>query len=486
VSTPPRVLIADDHPATRTGVRMALERDGIEVCAEAASASAAVDAALRERPDACLLDVRMPGGGISAASKISFELPATVVLMLTVSRDDDDLFESLRRGATGYLLKDGDPAKLAAAVRSALAGQAPLSGDLTAHLVNEFRQRPRPRRLVRHPEGRPDLTAREWEVLELLAEGVSTADLAKRLFLSQVTVRRHVSNILGKLGVSSREEAVRLALGDAESPEADGDEGPAPRADVSGPAAPTAHAVPALTYEHPAGSPPLSNLEPADADAASDGGQEGPSSAELERELAESRGALEDARRENEELRKTLQSERDRHRKTAAERADRPLEAQRPPADLDELVKTSLTHAEHAVVGDALERLPRMLEGGETVTHLGIGEYEGGVVLLAVTDRGLLVLKPNETAGESLPFAEVFAVDRAGGRLRRGSLRIATRRGEIVLKGGRTDALERAQLQIRKRISSSPAGVGNWLPETPGTDIPTAGSPSSPRSPSSI
>ena len=97
VSAKPRVLIADDHPPTRMGVRMALERDGLEVCAEAFDATGAVEAAKRERPDACLLDVHMPGGGPAAASSITAQLPDTVILMLSVSREEEDLLESLRR-----------------------------------------------------------------------------------------------------------------------------------------------------------------------------------------------------------------------------------------------------------------------------------------------------------------------------------------------------------------------------------------------------
>jgi DNA-binding NarL/FixJ family response regulator len=216
MSRPPRVLIADDHPPTRAGVRIALEQGGIDVCAEAASAAGAVEAALRERPDACILDVHMPGGGTSAASMITSKLPRTVVLMLTVSRDDEDLFESLRRGAVGYLLKDMDPATLPGIVRSALEGEGSLPGSLAARLIEEFRTRPRPRRLSVGSRQRPELTAREWEVLELLGQRIGTAEIAKRLFLSQVTVRRHISAIIGKLGVSSREEAVKVALGDRE------------------------------------------------------------------------------------------------------------------------------------------------------------------------------------------------------------------------------------------------------------------------------
>lgn len=208
--TPPRALIADDHVPTRTGVRMTLERDGFDVCAEAANAADAVAAALRERPDVCLLDVHMPGGGPAAASMIAFRLPETVVLMLTVSRAEEDLFESLRRGATGYLLKDIDPPQLTRAVRAALAGEAAIPRALASSLVEQFRQRPHSRGHAIQVPGRAELTGREWEVLELLGEDAETAEIARRLFLSRVTVRRHVSNIVRKLDVSSREEAVRL------------------------------------------------------------------------------------------------------------------------------------------------------------------------------------------------------------------------------------------------------------------------------------
>jgi DNA-binding NarL/FixJ family response regulator len=210
----PRVLIADDHAPTRAGVRMALERDGIEVCAEVKNASEAVEAAMRERPDLCLLDVHMPGGGPSAASKIISHLPGTTVVMLTVSRNNADMLESLRRGAVGYLLKDMNPASLPVAVRAALGGEGVLPRALSAGLIEEFRKRPESRRVTGQSRERPSLSAREWEILELLSEGATTADIADRLFLSRVTVRRHVSSILSKLGVTSREEAAKLLRGD--------------------------------------------------------------------------------------------------------------------------------------------------------------------------------------------------------------------------------------------------------------------------------
>jgi DNA-binding NarL/FixJ family response regulator len=211
VSEKPRVLIADDHPPTRMGVRLALERDGMEVCAEAFDAKGAVEAAKRERPDACLLDVHMPGGGPAAASSISAQLPATVILMLSVSREEDDLLESLRRGAVGYLLKDMNPARLSAAVRAALQGEAMVPRALLPHLLEELREMP-------HPESRahglPGLTNRQREVLALLKGGAGTAEIADRLLLSEVTVRRHISTIMARFGASSRAEAIQLATVD--------------------------------------------------------------------------------------------------------------------------------------------------------------------------------------------------------------------------------------------------------------------------------
>lgn len=219
MSEAPRVLLADDHAPTRAGVRMALEQGGIEVCAEASDAAQAVEAALREHPDVCLLDVRMPGGGTSAASTISARLPSTAVVMLSVSAADEDLFESLRRGAVGYLLKDMDPAQLPAAVRAALEGEAPLGGMLASRLVDEFRHRPPRREPVTRATPGALLTNRESEVLDLLCQRAGTAEIAERLFLSPVTVRRHISTIARKLGVSSREELVQLAtVSDAPQP----------------------------------------------------------------------------------------------------------------------------------------------------------------------------------------------------------------------------------------------------------------------------
>jgi DNA-binding NarL/FixJ family response regulator len=178
-----RVLIADDHGATRAGIRAALHGHGFEVCAEAAEAEAAVEAALRERPDVCLLDVRMPGGGIAAAARIHAALPRTPIVMLTASAVDDDLFESLRAGAVGYLLKSGSPTRLPHAIRGVLQGEAAVPRTLVARLVDEIRERGR-RRL-----GDAELTPREWDVLERLGEGATTAQIAERLSVSPVKGR---------------------------------------------------------------------------------------------------------------------------------------------------------------------------------------------------------------------------------------------------------------------------------------------------------
>jgi DNA-binding NarL/FixJ family response regulator len=210
VSSAIRVLVADDHPPTRAGVRLALEDHGFSICAEAGDAPGAVAAALRERPDVCLLDIRMPGGGIAAAAEISSRLDETVVVMLTVSRDDDDLFDALRAGASGYLLKDIDADRLPAELRGVVAGEAALPRELVSRLVAEFQARSRRRLRLAGAASGARLTEREWDVLELLDDGLTTAEVAERLSISAVTVRRHVSEIVRRLRVADRREALRL------------------------------------------------------------------------------------------------------------------------------------------------------------------------------------------------------------------------------------------------------------------------------------
>lgn len=204
------VLIADDHPPTRAEVRRALTMSGMDVCSEVASAQAAVAAARTHRPDVALLDVRMPGNGISAARTIASVLPDTAVVMLTVSHDDTDLFEALRAGASGYLLKDTDPAWLPLALQDVLKGGAALPPSLVARLISEFRGREQPKRWPRRGPCQARLTNREWEVLEMMSEELTTAQMAAQMFVGSVTVRTHVHAILRKLHVPDRESAVRL------------------------------------------------------------------------------------------------------------------------------------------------------------------------------------------------------------------------------------------------------------------------------------
>lgn len=205
-----RVLIADDHLSARAGVRAILEEEeDFVVCAEAGDAQSAIDAAVAERPDICLLDVNMPGSGIHAAAKICERLPDTVVVMLTVSGQDSDLFDSLRAGAVGYLLKDTDAETFPADLRGAVGGKSPLSPALVGRLIEGFQGTSR-RRVSLQNQKTKSLTSREWQILELLKDEVATRDIAERLFVSPITVRRHIGEILKKLGVQDRASAVRL------------------------------------------------------------------------------------------------------------------------------------------------------------------------------------------------------------------------------------------------------------------------------------
>jgi two-component system NarL family response regulator len=207
-----RVLIADDHPPTRESVRASLEAGSCDVVAAVATAEGAVTAALELVPDVCLLDINMPGGGIIAAARITRELPDTAVIMLTASRDDEDLFAALRAGASGYLLKDMDPGRLCPAMHGVLAGEAVLPRELVLKAVEQFRSAPR--RLFPLPN-RPkpaQLTEREAEVLELMAQGLSTEEIAARMFVAAVTVRTHIRAILKKLRVADRQSAVGVFL----------------------------------------------------------------------------------------------------------------------------------------------------------------------------------------------------------------------------------------------------------------------------------
>jgi DNA-binding NarL/FixJ family response regulator len=206
----PRVLIADDHAPTRDDVRRALDADGgFSVCAEAEDAAGAVQSALHERPDVCVLDVAMPGGGIAAAWEIAARLPDTKIVMLTVSDADIDLFSALRAGAHGYLTKTMDMRRLPDALRGAINGEPPIQPILLNRILERFRGGdPRRRRLAADDEVAERLTSREWEVLELLSRNRSTAGIASELCLSNSAVRVHIAAVVRKLGVADRAEAI--------------------------------------------------------------------------------------------------------------------------------------------------------------------------------------------------------------------------------------------------------------------------------------
>lgn len=204
----PTVVLADDHPVIRLGVRMALMRGGFQVCAEAADRDGAIEAVLRERPDICLLDVYMPGGGIEAAEVLSRAAPATAVVMLTVSASPDDMLASLRSGAKGYLAKDTSPERLPAALGGVLRGEAALPRTLVGSVLHAFRDLPSPEAAPVRVDG-VELTARESEIMRLLSSGLSTHEIGDLLSLSPITVRRHISAGVAKLGADSRDEAIR-------------------------------------------------------------------------------------------------------------------------------------------------------------------------------------------------------------------------------------------------------------------------------------
>jgi DNA-binding NarL/FixJ family response regulator len=205
---PPRVVIADDHPVARRGVRLALIQGGFDVVAEASSCDGAVSAVCRELPDLCLLDLSMPGGGLQAAAQLAELAPATSVVILTVSNRTEDVVAALRTGAVGYLTKDMSPNRLAAALRGVLGGEAAIPRALFGRVLRESRDL-RALALGSVSIGDVALTARESETLRLLNSGMTTVEVGEMLSLSPITVRRHVSRAVAKLGVADRQEAMQ-------------------------------------------------------------------------------------------------------------------------------------------------------------------------------------------------------------------------------------------------------------------------------------
>ncbi|WP_019630371.1 response regulator transcription factor [Actinomadura atramentaria] len=203
-----RVLITDDHPVFRQGLKSLLYAlGGIEVVAEAECGPDAVRLSAELRPDVVVMDLHMAGGnGIEATRTITRNNPAIGVLVLTMFRDDDSVFAAMRAGARGYLLKESGAAEIGRAVRAVAAGEAIYGPDIARRVLRYFTEMPDPKKAAF-----PQLTDREREVLELIAQGRGNADIAATLFLSQKTVRNHVSNIFMKLHVADRAQAIVLA-----------------------------------------------------------------------------------------------------------------------------------------------------------------------------------------------------------------------------------------------------------------------------------
>jgi DNA-binding NarL/FixJ family response regulator len=209
---PIRVLVVDDQELFRRGLTMLLAIEpGIEVIGEAGDGVEGTTLATTAAPDVILLDIRMPKrSGIEACLAIKDAVPSAKIIMLTVSDEEADLYEAVKSGAAGYLLKDSSIEEVAQAVRVVADGQSLISPSMAVKLIDEFKQMSRPER--EHVPGGLRLTERELEVLRLVAKGMNNREIARQLYISENTVKNHVRNILEKLQLHSRMEAVMYAV----------------------------------------------------------------------------------------------------------------------------------------------------------------------------------------------------------------------------------------------------------------------------------
>jgi two-component system nitrate/nitrite response regulator NarL len=204
------VLVAGHDSATINGIRMALEEEGIVLCGRVATCAELIDAVSRLEPDVCLVDVDIPGGGLVAAAEMRAWRSSVAVIMLASDLNEEDFLKAMAVGAIGYLPKSISAQRLPAVVRAVLLGEPAIPRPLVAVLMNRLRGGGAKRHLV-VPDGRGvDLTSREWEVLDCMREGLSTREIAVKLLIADVTVRRHIGAVLKKLHVHSRREALEL------------------------------------------------------------------------------------------------------------------------------------------------------------------------------------------------------------------------------------------------------------------------------------
>jgi two-component system nitrate/nitrite response regulator NarL len=210
VTTKPSVLIADDHAPTREMVRRVVEENGFRVCAEAGDAHEAIRVARETAPDVAILDVRMPGNGLRACEVIRSERPEICIMMLTISENAADVLAALSAGASAYWLKGEDPELIPRIVRRVLRGELIIAGSLLKVVVMTWGVRDLRQRLRDYlPQG-VSLSPKEYEVIELMSEGLTTAEIGRRLFVADVTVRTHIANIVHKLHVLDREDVRRM------------------------------------------------------------------------------------------------------------------------------------------------------------------------------------------------------------------------------------------------------------------------------------
>jgi two-component system nitrate/nitrite response regulator NarL len=206
----PRVLVAGHDSATINGIRLALEEQGIVLCGRVASAGELPDAVTRLEPDLCLVDVDLPGGGIVAAAEMRAWRSKVAVVMLASELNEEDFLKAMAIGAVGYLPKSISPKRLPAVVRAVLLGEPAIPRPLVAVLMNRLRGGATRRHLVVGDGRGVDLTSREWDVLDAMRDGLSTREIAAKLLIADVTVRRHIGAVLKKLQVQSRREALDL------------------------------------------------------------------------------------------------------------------------------------------------------------------------------------------------------------------------------------------------------------------------------------